>query len=325
MQGRTFGAEGSTAAKAEKEKGNDFLQLNELEQAIECYKKALELSPDFTDAHFNLGKAYKLNKNFTEAIKELEITKKDKPGDTEVLVLLGEAYRSNGQYQSAIKNFEEALKADISSDYARRNLEETKNLHSSIFNPSQAAKQRQEQAQKNLNDAISMVKTHLPAGYMKDLADVCVVFDNTNQMSGHSNIAQYEHAKRRIAVTNDYIYANPKIVASYLRHEFLHAKDNDPYTSITEEQEAFLEQAKFWKEQSKNENPPVKDPEMDYVMELYNKSPEALKKRVAEIYQQRDPDIAMTSPHHPETSAAAAGLQNAAGASQPLKACDIIA
>lgn len=323
--GNSFGASVSKEAQAQKEQGNTFLQVNELEKAIECYKKAISLSPDYADAYYNLGKAYHLSKKYDEAAAAFEKAKEYNPDDVETLVLLGECYRATGKYSNAFKNFEKALALDPASDYAKRNLEETKNLQLSIFHPEEAYKQKKEQAQKNLNEAISMVKEFLPSGYMKDMSDICVVFDNTDSMGGRNNIAQYEHAKRKITVTGDYIWASPKLVGAYLRHEFVHAKDNDPYTSIHEEQDAYEEAAKFWKAKHFENGIQVKDPEMDYVLELYNKSPQDLKNRVAEIYKLRDPGISKTSPNHPPLKTAAASTLTESAASQALKHYDIIA
>ncbi len=310
-----------------KEQGNEYLKFNDFDKAIECYNKAISYSSDYANAYFNLGKAYKLKKNYPASIIALEKAKKISKTDTEIIIVLGEAYKQNGQYAQAIKNFEEALLLDKTSDYAKRNLEETKNIQYSIFNPKLAMEQKKAQAQKNLNDAISIAKNYLPNGYMKDLADVCVVFDTTNEMGGRSNIAQYEHGKRKITVTGDYIWANPRIVGAYLVHEFVHAKDNDPYTSITEEQDAYEAAAKFWLAKHPTDTqPPVKDPEMDYVGELYTASPQQLKDRVAEIYKLRDPDISLTSPNHPpRTKAAAASMLENDIEAETLRTYDVIA
>jgi len=326
-----FGAEAFRAGNNQrandlKEQGNEYLKINNLDKAVECYKQALKINPEFADAYFNLGKALKLQKKYPEAIQALEQAKKLNLSDTETITVLGETYKQNGQYSLAIQNFDEAIKLDESSDYAKRNLEETKNLSYAIYNPQSALTQKKEQAHKNLNDAIALAKNYLPSGYMKDLADVSIAFDTTNEMGGRTNIAQYEHAKRKITVTGDYIWANPRIVSAYLVHEFVHAKDNDPYTSITEEQDAYEQAAKFWTSKLPTDTvPPVKDPEMDYVAELYNASPQRLKDRVAEIYKLRDPQIANTSPNHPpRTAAASTSLAEDINA-QPLKHYDVIA
>lgn len=323
----SFRAGISQAAINYKEQGNEYLKNNDFDKAIDCYNRAISIAPEYTDAYFNLGKAYKFKKDFPSAINALEQAKKTAPKDTEIITLLGEVYKQNGQYPQAIKNFEEALIIDNTSDYAKRNLAETKNIAYSIFSPQAALAQKKEQAQKNLNDAISIAKNYLPKGYMKDLSDVCVVFDTTNEMGGRSNIAQYEHSKRKITVTGDYIWANPRIVSAYLVHEFVHAKDNDPYTSITEEQDAYEAAAKFWLAKHPTDTlPPAKDPEMDYVGELYASSPQKLKDRVAEIYKLRDPDISPTSPNHPPKSKLSAKtLLEKDIEAESLRAYDVIA
>lgn len=323
----SFGARVTQSAVQYKEQGNEYLKFNNFDKAIECYKKAINLSPEYADAYFNLGKAYKLKKDYPSSISALEKAKNLSPNDSEIIIVLGETYKQNGQYYAAIKSFEEALVMDNTSDYAKRNLEEAKNIQYSIFNPQAAMAQKKAQAKKNLNDAIAIAKNYLPKGYMKDLSDVCVVFDTTNEMGGRSNIAQYEHSKRKITVTGDYIWANPRIVSAYLVHEFVHAKDNDPYTSITEEQDAYEAAAKFWLAKHPTDTKPsVKDPEMDYVGELYTKSPQQLKDRVAEIYKLRDPDISQTSPNHPpRTKTAAASMLEKDIEAESLRSYDVIA
>lgn len=326
-QANSFKAQANQSAINYKEQGNDYLKVNDFDKAIECYNKSISISPNYADAYFNLGKAYKLKKDFHSAIIALEKAKKLTPNDAETIIVLGEAYKQNGQYSLAIKNFQEAIVLDNLSDYAKRNLEETKNISFSIFNPQAAMAQKKAQAQKNLNDAINMAKNYLPKGYMKDLSDVCVVFDTTNEMGGRSNIAQYEHGKRKITVTGDYIWANPRIVGAYLVHEFVHAKDNDPYTSIVEEQDAYEAAAKFWLAKHPTDTQsPVKDPEMDYVGELYTASPQQLKDRVEEIYKLRDPDISRTSPNHPPRSKAlSATMLEKDIEAESLRSYDVIA
>lgn len=316
----------SQKAIAYKEQGNEYLKENNFDKAIECYNNAIKDSPEYSDAYFNLGKVYKLKKSYPLAIKALEKAKQLMPKDIETITLLGETYKQSGYYGLAIKNFEEALAIDATSDYAKRNLEETKNISYFVSNPRVAMEQKKAQAKKNLDDAIAIAKNYLPKGYMKDLADVSVVFDTTNEMGGRSNIAQYEHAKRKITVTGDYIWANPRIVSAYLVHEFVHAKDNDPYTSITEEQDAYEAAAKFWLAKHPTDTVlPVKDPEMDYVGELYSQSPQALKDRVAEIYKLRDPRISKTSPNHPPRSTSAATSLDEGIEAEPLISYDVIA
>jgi hypothetical protein len=140
-------------------------------------------------------------------------------------------------------------------------------------------------------------------------------------MGGTSNIAQYENYKQTITVSNSYVYASPQVIAAYLAHESVHAKDNDPYTSIREEQDAYEIAAKFWMENSNG----VSDPEMDYATALYKKSPSTLSSRVEEIYTLRDPSIAKTSPNHPPTKKYHIKTARTQAASQSLMKYNVIA
>lgn len=319
--GINFNAAVSEQAISYKNKGNEHLKYNRTDKAIENYKKAISISPKYADAYFNLGKAYLFNKQYTLSQKALETASELEPNDTETHIVLGEAYKNDGKYTKAIKSFETALTLEPDSDYAKRNLLETKNYQLSIYNPKTALAEKRKQALTNLNSAINIARNYLPKNYFENLKDIKIDFDTTELMGGQSNIAQYEHAKRKITVTSDYIWAHPQLVCAYLIHEFVHAKDNDPYTSITEEQDAYEQAAKFWAKTPKN----IKDPEMDYVVELYQQSTQTLKDRVAEIYKLRDPDISQTSPNHPaQNSNASTSLSDDTNA-QPLKHYNVIA
>ena len=119
---------------------------------------------------------------------------------------------------------------------------------------------------------------------------------------------------------DDFVYANPTLVATYIVHENIHAKDNDPYTSIREEQDAYRAQCEFWLKHGQG----IEDPEMDFVVGLYKKSAEDLDKRVAEIYHLRDKNIPETSYNHPPANKKLAATTSLSGSGQPLKAYDII-
>ena len=141
---------------------------------------------------------------------------------------------------------------------------------------------------------MDLFKKYAPKDIATDASDVKFVFSATDSMSGHGNIAQYEDEYRKIVVTNKYVWAAPEVIAAYLVHESVHAKDHDPYTSIKEEQDAYKESVKFWIAHNNG----IKDPEMDYAASLYLVSSESLDNKVAEVYFSRDPSIAKVSPHH---------------------------
>lgn len=304
------------------QQGDEFLKQNEFQKAIQAYKKSLELRPDYLDTHYELAKAYKFSSDYKNAVTSFEKYLQAKPNHAEANILLGECYTQLGNYNQAKIQFTKGLTIEPDNDLAKRNLKETENYLLACYSPQQAKEAKKQQSVANLTKAINMARGYLPNGYMNELSDITVTFDKTSEMGGTANIAQYEHNKRKITVTDKYIYAAPQLICSYLVHEFVHAKDNDPYTSVREEQDAYRKATEFWVKNSKG----VQDPEMDYAAGLYETSPETLDNRVAEIYQLRDPKISKTSPNHPPVTGRAASSQlNEAACGQPIRTYDVIA
>ncbi len=79
----------------------DLYGQDEVDKSIEYFTKALEIKPDFYEAHYNLAQILmSLNKN-DEALKSLEEIHKLKPSDSENLYNLGKTYFKNGQLSKA--------------------------------------------------------------------------------------------------------------------------------------------------------------------------------------------------------------------------------
>ena len=78
-------------------------------EAIEEYKKALELNPKYPLAHNNLGILYKKSGRFDEAIKEYETAISLDPGYLNPCYNLGLLYLERGQLDKAAEYFEKAL------------------------------------------------------------------------------------------------------------------------------------------------------------------------------------------------------------------------
>ena len=308
--------ENRTVAKAD-----DYLKNGYFDKAIDLYEKVIQHNPSNIDARLSLAKSYSYNNQYKEAIPHLEEYLKVKSNDLENITFLGECYKKIGKFSKSMEYFNRALSLEPNYDYAKRNLLDAQNVYLQCIDPKKAQKERYDTAIKNLTEAVKIAKGFFPKGYMDDMKDVTVTFDKTSKMGGRSNIAQYEHSKRRVSVTDEYTYANPKLTGAYLIHELgIHAKDNDPYTSVCEEQDAYRAQAKYWLENAHD----VYDPEMDYVAELYSQSAKALDDRVAEIYRLRDPGIPETSYNHPPTGKKASAHSLSSEMSPPIKAYDII-
>ena len=303
-----------------KMKADEFLKNGNFDKAIEYYKAVLAQSPDDSEVNLSLAKTYTYNNQYKQAIPHLENYLKARPDDIENITLLGECCKKSGMFSKSIEHFNKALAIEPSYDYARRNLLDAQNLQLACYDPEKAKQERYNTAIKNLTEAVKIAKQNLPKGYTDNMKDIVVSFDKTSKMGGRANIAQYEHSKRKVSVTDEYTYADPQLTGAYVIHEFVHGKDNDPYTSIREEQDAYRVQARYWVDNVKN----IYDPEMDYVADLYKQSAKALDDRVAEIYRLRDPGIPETSYNHPPTKGKAAAFSLSSSAGKPLKAYEII-
>ncbi len=302
--------------------GDSALNENRTADALKAYSEALNKNPNETVLYRKLGKTYFQLKDYNKAEENYKKYLEFSPEEADVWIDLGEAQRQKGLYDVAIASFQKAVELEPDNDLANRSILLAKNNKLAIFSPERAKQEKIDYATKNLNTALQMTVNYLTPNYMKDLSDVTIQFGETASMGGTSNIAQYENYKKAITVSDAYIYAAPQVIAAYLTHESVHAKDKDPYTSVREEQDAYEIATKFWINHSKG----VQDPEMDYAAELYKQSPATLASRVKEIYELRDPSISQTSPNHPPEKKIHFNFFNKKkAAQQSLQTYDVIA
>lgn len=303
------------------QQGTKYLDESKFNEAIECFQKAVIKDEKDTEAYFLMGKAYKLKSDYQNAAINFNKYNSLIKNNAEAKTLEGECYKNLGQYTLAMAKFREALTIEPNSDYTIRNYKQSQNYLLAVYDLKKAEKNIREQSSTILKQAFEMAKNYFPSNFFKNMGDVSITFDKTSMMGGRANIAQYEHSKRKISVTDEFLFSSPEVVGAYLVHEFTHAKDNDAYTSVREEQDAFINAAKFWKDNSKG----IKEPEMDYTLELYNNSPQKLEERVEYIYKIRDNEISDTSPNHPP-SKSKTKIENASLINnQPIKTYDVIA
>lgn len=122
----------------------DLYKQDDVDKSIDYFTKALELKPDFYEAHYNLAQILmSINKN-DEALKSLEEIYKIKPEDTENLYNLGKTYFKKGylsksyEYLKQIKTnapqYDSAklLIAKIEKRQDELNLEEKIKKHENI-------------------------------------------------------------------------------------------------------------------------------------------------------------------------------------------------
>jgi tetratricopeptide (TPR) repeat protein len=104
-------------ARALYERGLDAYRHDRDEEAVEHLRRAVELSPDFAEAHYRLGLAYnamgkadEADKAFADAVKAYEKITKQEPKNSDAHYFLGLCYEKLGKYDEAVKALKEAVK-----------------------------------------------------------------------------------------------------------------------------------------------------------------------------------------------------------------------
>ena len=102
--------------------GNAYNGAGKHEEAIESYKQAISIDPDFVYAHSNLGVAYGKSGKYKEAIKSYQQTIKIDPDDATAHYNLGCAYYESGKHKEAIESYKQVIKIDPDDGETHRHL-----------------------------------------------------------------------------------------------------------------------------------------------------------------------------------------------------------
>ena len=97
------------------EKGRAAVAENKSDEAILHFKKAIEIFPDFYDAHLSLAQIYMDGSQWEKAEASLRQAIKIMPKSVPARVSLGEVYRRQKKYSEGEKVLEEALKINEAS------------------------------------------------------------------------------------------------------------------------------------------------------------------------------------------------------------------
>jgi membrane associated rhomboid family serine protease/Tfp pilus assembly protein PilF len=100
--------------------------LSRDEEAIDAFKQSLRLNSQDPKTHFYLGLSYFYKERYDEAINAFRQSLELKPDMTDAHTWLGEAYEAKGLNDQAIAAYEEALKLDPADEKAQQNLKELK-------------------------------------------------------------------------------------------------------------------------------------------------------------------------------------------------------
>jgi len=89
---------------------NMFIQLGRLEDAITHYQKALAIKPDSAETHYNLAIALQENNGLDQALLHFNKAIAIKPDFAEAHINLGNLYQGENQLDKAINHYSEAIK-----------------------------------------------------------------------------------------------------------------------------------------------------------------------------------------------------------------------
>ena len=89
--------------------GACYAGLGELGSAVNSYKKAIEIKPDYAKAHFNLGGAYHELRQFDDSVKSYKNSLAIDPNYAEAHNNLGNVLREAGELDEAINSYEKAI------------------------------------------------------------------------------------------------------------------------------------------------------------------------------------------------------------------------
>jgi tetratricopeptide (TPR) repeat protein len=96
--------------------GVAYGKLGRWQEAIEAFSQAIKIKTDYAEAHYNLGVAYGKLGRYQEAVEAYKQAIRIKPDYAEAYYNLGVAYGELGRYQEAVESYKQAIR--IKPDYA---------------------------------------------------------------------------------------------------------------------------------------------------------------------------------------------------------------
>ncbi len=103
-------------------RGNDAYQAGKKEDAIACYRRCLELQPDFLPARYNLGVVLGDCDRYAEAVPELQQVVAAEAAHADAYNSLGFAYSRSRRWPEAIASYERAIAIRPNFAKAHHNL-----------------------------------------------------------------------------------------------------------------------------------------------------------------------------------------------------------
>jgi tetratricopeptide (TPR) repeat protein len=90
--------------------GMAYGSLGQYREAVESYERAIKIKPDYAAAHYNSGHALSNLKRFDDAVESFKQAIRLEPDNIEAYFGLGYAYLDSGKDEKAVHTFEEAIR-----------------------------------------------------------------------------------------------------------------------------------------------------------------------------------------------------------------------
>ena len=201
--------------------------IGDIEKKISLCKKAIELCPDFPDAHDALGSTYKhkgmyddaereykealridpndykshINLGFflmeqgkyNDAILEFDEGLRINPNNAVLRYYIGKSYSDHGMYNDAVREYKEALKIRPNYEIAQRALEEIK-INNNTIQPSETKKQEITSLQEEGSNAIKSQNWNAAVKAYKKLLEIAPEnYDaNTNIGTAYTMLNEFD-------------------------------------------------------------------------------------------------------------------------------------
>ena len=169
--------------------GMAYSERGDLHSAIEEFKSAAEIKPEWTDVYYELGNAYRRNGELQSAITAYLAAIDRQPKHLDAINNLGMTFALEGDYTRAIETFKKAL--TINPNYAGANLNmgnalaATDKLHDAVIHYERALAAEPNNALTHLNLGNALSRLNRPEEAMRRFAK-SIDLDATNP---HAHLA----------------------------------------------------------------------------------------------------------------------------------------
>ncbi len=102
------------------EQGSKLFDAGKLEKAIEAYKQAIRLNPDFAEVHLKLGNAYRKLKRYKKAVESYKNAIRLNPDDANAHHGLGLSFSDQGRFREAEAAFKQTIR--LNPDHVNAHL-----------------------------------------------------------------------------------------------------------------------------------------------------------------------------------------------------------